>query len=128
MIGVVDLSDIRIEVTSEHEAMEYCQDNGLKFIECIEEDGSLFLLAEDPNKTSTVDDGLYPDIVIDEPKNTVIFTYYPGTNNKMYYVGKKGRNVSFELVDATRYTESAASQKVYFMNKNGSYHWKTQKV
>lgn len=125
-----------MEVISEHEAYEICQENGWKFIKCYsgrgENYGKLMMLADDGRIGSSryYDDDF--DIIIDEPTNNVVCTIYPYTNSILYIADSKFKvgKVTFNIGQAKKFTKEEADKKVFFMNRNKSskYVWETKQV
>lgn len=117
------MSEIRMELVTYDEAREICETMGYSFIDVIEDDGKIFLIA-DNNETDIPDE----DIQINQPKNTVVFTQT--STGKMYVANKNscGYATTFNIAQAKKFKTSDAIRKAFFMTKRGSHKWLTYKI
>lgn len=118
------MREVRIEVLSESEARDYCNIHNLIFDECYEEDGRFMLIAYD-NKTEDLEPEVIEKILKDKLEDT--FIYADTINGRMYLADSKKSvyPTTFDRSLAKKFTYANASKRVVFMNRNGSYNWKT---
>jgi hypothetical protein len=133
--GRYKVKELRIEVLSEEEALEFCEVNGYKFIECIWENGvvgeRLMLLAIDPKAPAELSEEELREIdkqLYENEKNTVIFAVT--SSGKMYVADnqKCSFGTTFKIGEAKRFTEAEAKKKAHFMTIKGSYCWVAWKI
>lgn len=124
------MKEIRIEVVTEEEAIELCENLGYKFVECIWENGvvgdRLMLLAIDPKAPAEISEEELKEIdkqLYENEKNTVIFAVT--SSGKMYVADKKKCNfgTTFKIAEAQLFTKAEAEKKAHFMTIKGSYYW-----
>ncbi len=139
MIGVNSMREVRMEITSYEEAIEYCKMNNLSFIKCYEGKGSnsgkLMMLAldyRDYSKRIEEEDELrYLEYInsLNETNDTIIFTYI---NNKRFYIsngtGKSKEGTTFYEGDAKRFPYTKALIKARSMTKRGKYNWEVLRI
>ena len=141
--------EIRMEVVSEEEAIEFCKANNLRFVKTYpgreRNQGKLMMLAEDGKygKRYTEEELIkYYDEEIKhkgkkfesnisvEPDEkrfaiyTVLIVY--GQERLMWVADKKkapGRGTTFNVDCAKLFNAKDANRKAVFMNKNGKYNW-----
>ena len=126
------MSEIRMEVLSESEAMELCHVYGYKFLETYDgagdNYGKLMMLADD-GRSDDMDKYMYQyeDLPVIKEYNTCIYTdtatgrMYLADKNKCKYA------TTFDIAKARKLTEKEAKIKAAMMCKNGSYSWRTLK-
>lgn len=126
------MREIRIEVCNESEAIEFCDSMGYEYIKVYEgrgnNSGKLMMLAIDRNSSDTNYDEQYIEEKVPakpEIENTVIFTIVNG--GRMYVADKSkcSQYTTFQSWQAKLFTKSAAEKRVKYMNKHGTYDWKT---
>ena len=127
------MKEIRIEVTSERDAIEYCRDAGLKFVKVYEGRGNnygrLMMLAIDESDIQE-QQSLFNDPIVykEEVKNCIIYTTIG--NGSTMYIGVKGcpNKVTFNESMAQRFTEKEARSKAWNMSKHKRYNWMVKKL
>lgn len=125
------MKEIRMEVATELEAIEFCNENGYEFIKCYygrgDNTGKLMMLALDKNNnciTYRRDEHKYNDDVED----TIIFANT--STGRMYVADMKKCSypTTFQFAQAKYFKYNAAYKKATFMCKNGSYSWRALRV
>ncbi|MBR1453149.1 MAG: hypothetical protein IJ593_00665 [Lachnospiraceae bacterium] len=129
------MSEVRLEVLSEEEALDICNICGYKFIKVYDgkgvNSGRLMMLAE----TGDTNDKVFGSGVnstvknVEKPKNYVIYAF-ASNGSKMYIPDKTKckKTVAFRLVDAKQFKDDDAYTKVKMLNKHGKYQWKLMHV
>lgn len=124
------MREIRIEVATEYEAIEFCNTNGYEFIKCYYGKGSntgkLMLLAKDPNSPQmSYEDA---DIPIEEKKDSIVFATL--STGRMYVAdrSKCASATTFSINQAKLFKYSQAFEKAKHMCKNGSYSWRALRI
>lgn len=108
---------MKIEIVSESEGMELCDSLSLEFKYFEYEDNKIYLIAEHEPYNSNI---CY------EPKYIIRAKYDIKT---FIYVDSNGDPpVTFDIKQATKFTQYKAKTKAFFMSKHGHYNWKAVKV
>lgn len=120
------MKTIRIEVSSDQEAIELCNLNGYIYNGIDYDEDGTFLNAIDPEEYG--DEKVNP---VDSDLIYVIFTVLDN-NTKLYLSNKTilGRNITFKLGEAKRFEKEEAETKAHFMtmrSKNG-HIWRFHKI
>ena len=145
------MSEIRMEVLSESEALEICEANRYKFVKVYEgrghNAGRLMMLAFTYKEVDQM--SLFEDNVNKPKKNktkkskkdsndnqlSLFNNTYKKTgkyrirtvcNGSYMYIGRHG--TTFIATDAMIFDEEAAKKKAYFMSKRGSYTWEAVRI
>lgn len=127
------MKEIRMEVATETDAIEFCVENNYNFVKCYwgkgDNAGKLMMLALDPNGISTFSStDEFEECYIEEPKDAIVFTL---TSTGRMYVADKTKcsfPTTFYLAQAKYFKYSEAKSKAKFMCKNGKYSWRALRV
>lgn len=124
------MREVRMEVVSLEEALQYCTVNNLTFIKCYQGKqanlGKLMMLAIDEYPQGQLTIKGMGDLVAKpkEEKNTIIFCNH--SDSKMFVTRKTSMNrygVTFDITQAQKFTRSEAEAKAFSMRKHGRYNW-----
>lgn len=133
-----DMREIRMEVVSEEEAREYCNEHGYKFEKCYigrgSNSGCLMMLAYAPGPSITDEelDKMYMNSqIMDQIKDTVVRAFYAnnhGTPVYMYVPNKSSNGIVFDINEAKRFTFDKADAKAKKMRSYNRYAWEAYRL
>lgn len=124
----MDAREIRMEVVSHEEALEYCETHGIEFEETYIEDGKLMMLGCIKGVADDIEYEKHLDTLYNKTiKDTYICT--STIHGTMYLADMKkcAMGTTFKRELAQKFTWATASKRVVFMNRSGAYNWEARR-
>lgn len=132
------MREIRMEVISEEEGREYCNEHGYTFEKCYmgrgSNSGCLMMLAYAPGSSiseAELERMYVNSQLIDQTKDTVVRAFYANNLGRPIYIyvpNKSSNGITFDINEAKRFAFDKAKIKAKKMRSYNRYAWEAHRL